>query len=133
MLCNGSHDGCNRCFLERICADRRRGHLAANHNHRDRVGHAVAHRCNRVGGTRPGRHHYDANLAACSCIAGGHKPRALLVGWHDQLYGRFTVRYGMRVVVPEHRIVDWEDRAAAVAEHRIDTFIGQNLHHRVGS
>ena len=133
MFCDSSHDGSDWCFLERVCSDCRRGHLAANHNHRDRVGHAVAHGRYRVGGARPGRHHDDANLAAGPCIARGHKACTLLIGWYNQLDGRFAVLYRVCVIVPEHRIVDWEDRAAAVAEHCIDTFIGQNLHHRVGS
>ena len=62
MLGNGAHDGRDRRFLERIGADCRTRHLAADDDERDRIRHAVTNRRHRVRGAGTGRHHDDADL-----------------------------------------------------------------------
>ena len=65
-------------------ADGGGGHLAADDDDRHRIGRAVAHRRDGVGGARARGDHADADLAARARIARGHEARALLVGRHDQ-------------------------------------------------
>ena len=120
-------------FLECIRANCRRGHLAADNDQRDGIGHAVAYRCDCIRGAGSGCHHDNPDLAAGPRITGCHEARALLVGGHDKLYFSFTIRYGVRIVITEHGVEDREDRSAAVAKDRVDPLISQDLHHRIRS
>ena len=133
VLGDRTHDRGYRGLLERVRADGAGRDLAADDDDGDGVGHAVAHRGHRVGRARAGRHHDDADLAAGAGVTGCHESGALFVRGHDQRHGRAAVVACVQLVVAEYRIVGGQDRAAAVAEDRIDAFVRQHLHHDIGA
>ncbi len=107
---------------------RRGGHLAADHHHRHRVGHGVAHRRDHIGGAGTGGDDGDAHLARRARIAGGHETRALFVCGHDQRHRFAAIGRQVGGVVAEDRVVHRQDRAARIAEQHVDAFIGEYLH-----
>jgi hypothetical protein len=70
----------------------------------------------------------DAHPAAGAGKSGGHESGTLLVRRHDQRHRR-----SMFLVIAKYRIVDRQDGAAAIAENRVDTLVGQHLHQHVGA
>ncbi len=132
MFRDRAHDARHRRFLKRIRADRRGGHLAADHHHRHGVRHRIAHRRHGVGGSGSRRDHAHADLAARARVARGHEARALLVRRHDQGNAARSTT-GVLLVVDEHRIVSRQDRAARVAEDRVDAFVRQHLDDHFGA
>ena len=123
MLGHRSHQRRNRSLLESVGADGRGRDLAADDDHRHRIGEAVANRSDRIGRARAGRHDADTDLAAGPGVARRHEARALLVGRDDQrhLPGRVVA------VVDENGVVRWQDGAAAVAENDLDALVGEHL------
>ena len=122
VLGDGTHDAGHGRLLKRIGADGRGRHLAADHDGRHGIGHAIAHRRDHVGRSRPGRHQRHSHPAAGARETGGHESRALFIGRHDQRH-----RGLMFLVVAEYGVVDRQDRAAAVSENRVDALVGQHL------
>ena len=133
VLRDGAHNGSDGRFLECIGTNCCSGHLAADHNHRDGVGHAVADGSDGIGGSRTRSNHDDADFAACSCIPGSHKPRALFVGRDDQLHGSLGIRLNVMVVVAEYGIVDWQDGTTRVAKDRSYALSGHDLDHGISA
>ena len=124
------HDVEDRRLLERVGTHRRARHLTADQHHRDRVGLAVAHRRDGVGGAGSGGHQEDADPPARARVASGHEAGALFGGGDDQpdlLFGR------ARLVVAEDGVVGRQDRAAAVAEDGVDALVGQHVDDRIGA
>ena len=111
----------------------RRRHLAADDDDRNRIGHGVAHRRDRVGRARPGSDQRHADLAGRARITLRHEARALLVRRHDQRQGLAAIGAQVVPVVAEYRVVDRQDRAAGIAEHDVDALVGQDLHDDVGA
>ena len=134
MLRARAHDAADRRFLESVAADRRGRHLAADDDDRNRVGHRIAHRRDRVRRTGAGRDDRHADLARSARITLRHETRTLLVRRHDQrqhvaaFRGGTTVVVLMLVVIAEHRIVDRQNRAARVAEYDVDALVGKHLY-----
>ena len=85
------------------------GHLAGDHDHRDRVHVGVAQRRDDVGRRRPARHHGHARAAGGVGEPLGHVAGALLVA-HEDVADR-------RV---DDRVVHGEDGAAGQAEDDLD-------------
>ena len=78
----------------------------------------------------PGGDEEDADPPARARVAGGHEAGALLGGGDDQ--ADLLVERAL-LVVAEDRVVGRQDGAAAVAEDRVDPFVGQHLYDRVGA
>ena len=106
--------------------------LTADDDDRNRVRHAVAHGRHAIRRARSGRDHDHADAAARARVARGHETGPLLVCRHDQWHRLHAVAR-VRLVVAEHGVVGWQDRAAAVAENRGYTFVRQHLHDDVGA
>ncbi len=126
MLRHGAHDARHRRFLECIGADGRGGHLAANHHDGHRIRHAVAHRSYHIRGAGTGSDQRDADATAGPREPRRHEPGALLVGRNDERH-----RGGVILVVAEYRVVNRQNRAAAVAENGVDALVGQDLDQHV--
>jgi hypothetical protein len=132
VLRDRTHERADRRFLERVGADGAGRDLPADHDDRNGVGHAVAHRRHAVRRAGSRRDHHDADAPARARVAGGHEPRALLVRGHDQRH-RLDAAVRVRRVVAEHRVVSRQDRAAAVAENRLDALVGEHLNDDIGA
>ena len=127
VLGDRAHERCHRRLLEGIGADRGGRHLAADHHDRHRIGHAVAHRRDRVGGARARGDQADADPAAGARIAGRHEPAPCsLAGTISGICA--AAGAPLRLVVDEDGVVGRQDRAAAVAEDGLDALVGEHLH-----
>ena len=132
VLGDGTHEAGHRRFLECIGTYRSGRHLAADHHDRNRIRHAITHRCHGVRRTGTGRHQTYANLAARARIAGGHEACALLVGRNDQR--NLTARIACPLlVVDEDGVVRRKDGTAAIAEDGVYAFVGEHLNDDVGA
>ena len=133
MLGDGAHDCRNRRFLECVGADCVSRHLPANDDDWHRIGHAVAHGCNGVGGPRSRGHHDNPDFAAGARVTGCHESGPLFVCGDDQGYGRRAIGPPVLLVVTKDRIVCGQDGATAVAENSVHTLVRQYLHDHVGA
>ncbi len=132
VLGHGSHDRGYGGFLERIGADRRCGHLAADHDDGDGVRHAITHGRHCVRRTRSGSDQADAHTPCGAGVAGGHESRSLLIGGDDQ-GNRLLAGSLLLLVEQEYGVVGRQDGAAAVAENGGHAFVGEHLHDHPGT
>jgi hypothetical protein len=123
MLGTVARDSDGVAFLKGVGADQRGRHLPGEHDHRDRIEQRIGDAGDGVGraGTRGDEH--DAGFAGRARIAFGRVRRRLFVADEDVLDCRVLVE----------RVVDGKDRAARIAEHRIDPEVDQRLNHHVGT
>ena len=96
-------------LLERIGADRSRGHLTRHDHQRGGVHVGVGQWRHDVGGPRPARDHGHSGTTGHHGVALGHVPGTLLVAHQDVADGRV-----------DDRVVDGQDGAAGQAEHDVD-------------
>ena len=132
VLGDRAHDGGDRRLLERIRADRSGRHLTTDDDHRDGVGHRVAHRRHSVGGAWPGGDQTDTDSSTRTRIPRRHETRALFIGRDDQRHLRRTP-LDLLLVVPEDGVVGRQDGAARVAEDRRRALVRQHLHDHLGA
>jgi hypothetical protein len=95
-------------LLECVLADRVRGHLPRDDDHRDRIHVRRRDAGHGVGDARPGSDEGDADLRRRARIAVGRVHGALLVAYEDVL----------DLVLLEELVVDVEDRAALDSRRR---------------
>ncbi len=126
VLGHGTHDAGYGRFLERIRADGRGGYLTADHHDGHGIGHGIAHRSHHIGGPRTRSDQSHAHPAAGPGEARGHESRALLVGRYDQRHRRMVFQ-----VVAEYGVVYRQNRAAAIAENRVDALVREDLHQHI--
>ena len=105
-------------FLKRIRADGGRADLAGNHHQRNRIGIGRGDAGERVGRAGARSYQSHADLAADTRIGVGRMYRSLFVPYQDMF----------EFVELEKRVVDFEYRAAGIAENVFDVFRLQTLH-----
>ena len=105
-------------FLKRIRTDGGRADLAGNHHQRNRIGIGRGDAGERVGRAGARSHQSHADLAADTGIGIGGMYRSLFVPYQDMF----------EFVELEKRVVDFEYRAAGIAENVFDVFRLQTLH-----
>ena len=105
-------------FLKRVRADGGRTDLAGNHHQRNRIGIGRGDAGERVGRAGARSHQGHADLAADTRIGVGRMCRSLFVPYQDMF----------EFVELEKRVVDFEYRAAGIAENVFDVFRPQTLH-----
>ena len=105
-------------FLKCIRAHRGRRHLAGNYHQRDGIAVGRGNAGDGVGGARAGSHQRHAHLAAHACIGIGGMHRCLLVAHQDML----------EFVELVESVVDFQNRAAGIAEHVFHVLGLKTLH-----
>ena len=105
-------------FLKRVRADGGRTDLAGNHHQRNRIGIGRGDAGERVGRAGARSYQSHADLAADTRIGVGRMYRSLFVPYQDMF----------EFVELEKRVVDFEYRAAGIAENVFDVFRPQTLH-----
>ena len=113
---SGDADGV--ALLEGVGADQVGGHLAGEDHERHRVHQRIDDAGHRIGGPGAGSDEHHARLARGPRIALGRMHRALLVAHEHVAQPRLMVQ----------RVVDRQDRAAGIAEQRLDALIDQRPH-----
>ena len=108
-------------LLECIGANRRTRHLTGDHHHGHRVHLGCSDTGHQVGGTRPRRAEANAHLAGGARIGIGRVGAGLLMPHQDVLHP--TLALG-----DVECVVDRENRAAGVAENRVDAMAPQRIH-----
>ena len=110
-------------FLEGVGADQRRRDLTGQHDHRNGIEQRVGDAGDGIGRAGARGDEYDAGLAGRARIALCRVGCRLFVADEDVLDRRVLVE----------RVIDGKDRAARIAEHRIDPEVDQRLNHHVGT
>ena len=123
VLDAGTRDANGVAFLEGVLADRRRGNLTADDDHRDRVHVGSGDAGDRVGHAGAAGHDADADLLRRARIRVGGMHGGLLMADQDML----------EFVLLENRVVDVKHRAAGVAENVFHAFFGQAAHDDIGA
>jgi hypothetical protein len=123
VLHAGPRDADRVAFLEGILADRVRGHLSGEHDHRDGIHVGGGDPGNRVGDAGSRGDQADADLLRGPRVAVGGVHRALLVA-HEHV---------AHLVLLEQLVVDEQDGAARVAEHVLDALFLEAAHHDFGA
>ncbi len=110
-------------FLKGVVADQLCGHLAAEHDQRDRIHVRRGNAGDRVGDAGSRGDEHDAGLAGRAGIAIGGVGRALLVADQDML----------DLVLLEQGVIDMQRRAARITEDVLDALVLQAAHEQVGT
>src|SRR5690606_21584531 len=110
-------------LLERVFADGRGRHLAADDDQRDRVHVGGGDAGDGIGDARTAGDDAHAHLLRRARIGVGRVHGSLLVAHQDVL----------ELVLLENRVVDVQHRAARVAEDVLDALIGQAAHDDIGA
>ncbi len=132
MLGARAHDIVNRRLLESVAADGGAGHLSADQNDGDRIGHTIADRRDTVRGTRTRSNEEHAHLAGSAGVAGGHESSTLLVGRNDQPESFLAAGlFQMGFIVAEHGVIRRENSASRISEDRIYPLIRQDLNNHL--
>ena len=108
-------------FLKRIRPDQMRRHLPGNANERDGIKHRIGQPGHRIGRSRTRCHKHTANLAGRPRIPFRRMHRTLLMPHQNVLH----------LVLLEHRVINWQNSPARIAENMLDTLILQNLKHHL--
>ncbi len=122
VLDDGPRDAHGVAFLEGIQADRRRGHLAGDDDHGNRIHVGRRDAGHRVGEARAGGHQRHAHVARGARIAVRRVHGRLLVPYQHVLDGVLLVE----------GVVDVEHRPARVAPHVLHAFGLQCLDEDLG-
>ena len=115
MFDAGPCDSDGIAFLKRVLSDRVRGHLPANHDHRNRIHVGRGDAGDGIGDAGAGGDKANANLLRRTRIRVGCVDSGLLVP--DQ--------HMLEFVLFEYLVVDIKYRAARIAENEFDFFFGE--------
>ncbi|MGF6549829.1 hypothetical protein QFZ96_004900 [Paraburkholderia youngii] len=123
VLHAGTRDADRVAFLECVLTDRGSRHLAADHDHRDRIHIGGGDAGHGIGDTGAGGHETNADLAGGARIGVGSMHGGLLVA-HQHV---------LELVLLVQLVVNVEYRAAGIAPDEFDVFVGQCLHEHGGA
>ena len=122
VLGDAARDAHRVALLEGIGADGRRGHLAGDRHHRDRVHVCVTQRRHQVGGRRTARDHRDAGTTRDMRVALGHVAGTLFVTHEDVADRRL-----------EQRVVGGQDAATGQTEDHLGAFHFERANQGLGA
>ena len=119
VLDHRTRDADGIAFLEGILADRVAGHLARDHDHRNRIHIRGGQAGDGIGDAGAGGDQGDAHGVRAARIGVGGVHRGLFVANEDVL----------EFILVEDGVVDIEDRAARVTEDVLDALFCQTTDH----
>ena len=123
MLGAGTGDAGGVTFLKGIRADEVGWHLSGDAHQRNRIHQSIGERGDSIGGTGAGGDEQNTHLAGGTGIAFCRMAGTLLM----------THQHMLDVILLENRIINRQNRAAGIAENRIDALILQSGNHHFRS
>ena len=119
VLGAGTRDADRVALLEGVRADQVRGDLAGDADHGDRVQQRIRQARHRIGGAGAGGDEHHAALAGRAGIAFRRMGGPLLMADEDVL----------DLFLLEDLVIDRQHGSARIAEHGVNTLVGQCLQH----
>lgn len=124
MFGDSAADFDHRGFLEGIGADRARGDLAGDAEHRDAVEFRIGDGGDEVGGAGAAGGHDDADLAGAACVTLGGEGASLFVSGQDGADG---------VAVSREGLVHRHAAATGVGKQNFDAMVDERFDQDIGS